>query len=114
MAFEVNLNLRDELGQPLNLEHPLHRPVIANATQPVDAVVRSLTPPPLARYAIITVELPAAILLRFWLNGVDPTAGNGHRATDDTTITLTAAAQLAGFRYVAVGAGTGWLQISYF
>jgi hypothetical protein len=115
MAFEVNVNLRDQDGEPLNLEHPLHKAAIGHGTQPIDDTVRQLVGIPNgAKYAVITVELPEGKHMRFWLDGSTPSASEGHRRPDDAAIILTAELQLTGFRYVRADDADGQLQISYF
>jgi hypothetical protein len=62
-----------------------------------------------ATYALVSVETAA---IRFWLDGSDPAAGEGHLQPASTTFELHGADNIRNFKAVK-DAGNATLQVSY-
>ena len=52
--------------------------------------------------------------IRYWCDGSDPTATEGHEVFTGDCIVLDSAAQIAGFLAIRDGATSGELQVAYF
>ena len=81
-----------------------------NETITVSSTVESLDPPDGAIGAAITVEDAA---IRFWRNGVDPTATDGHKISAGGEFLLQSAEEIAGFRAIREGDTDAVIQVSY-
>jgi len=82
-------------------------------------VVHSLTVPDNARYAIVTVEAGDQVaastkVLRFWTDGSNPTADEGHLIGDGGVFDIAEYSDLNNTRIIAIDNADSKLMIQYY
>lgn len=114
------------MGQLIN-NYPLITQILQAITNPGNAIsnevlvpngtVKQLTSIPLnTKFALISVTSDATTepVVRYWLDGTDPTASQGLIIINNQTIMISTKQNLGKFKFIQGVAGTHSLSVQYF